>query len=81
MDMPVRLFISQEIVSCETKSLRQDAQLAERKLPVQPARARNKSCAVKVVARGVCEAHFCFHRKLRPVKQKASGSMESARSI
>ena len=47
--------ISQEIASCEIKSLRQDAQLAEKK----PARARNKSCAAKAVAREVCEAHFC----------------------
>ena len=51
--------ISQEIASCEIKSLRRDAQLAERKLLTQPARARNKSCAAKVVARRVCEAHFC----------------------
>ena len=47
---------SQEIASCEIKSLRRDAQIAEKK----PARARNKSCAAKVVARGGCEAHFCF---------------------
>ena len=52
-------FLSQEIASCEIKSLRQDAQLAEKK----PARARNKSCAAKAVARGVCEAHFCSLRK------------------
>ena len=54
--MRAAFFISQEIASCEIKSLRQDAQLAEKK----PARARNKSCAAKAVARGVCEAHFCF---------------------
>ena len=48
-------FLSQEIASCERKSLRPDAQLAEKK----PARARNKSCAAKAVAREVCEAHFC----------------------
>ena len=47
--------LSQEIASCERKSLRPDAQLAEK----QPARAQNKSCAAKVVAREVCEAHFC----------------------
>ena len=29
------------------------------RLLAQPARARNKSCAAKVVAHGVCEAHFC----------------------
>ena len=39
------------------KSLRHDAQLAEKK----PARARNKSCAAEVVARGVYEAHFCSY--------------------
>ena len=44
--------ISQEIASCERKSLRRDAQLAEKK----SARARNKSCAAKAVIRGVCEA-------------------------
>ena len=43
--------LSQEIASCEIKSLRQDAQLAEKK----PARARNKSCA----AEAVDKAHFC----------------------
>ena len=50
--------LSQEIASCEIKSLRPDVQLAEKK----PARARNKSCAAKAVARGVCEAHFCSKR-------------------
>ena len=61
--------ISQEIASCEIKSLRHDAQLAEKK----PARARNKSCAAKAVARGVCKAHFCFpvrlHRTLKKSKR------------
>ena len=41
-------FLSQEIASCERKSLRPDAQLAEK----NPARARNKSCAAKAVVRG-----------------------------
>ena len=49
--------LSQEIASCEIKSLRPDAQLAEKK----PARARNKSCAAKAVIRGG-EAHFCSVR-------------------
>ena len=54
-----QFLISQESASCEIKSLRLDAQLAEKKmLHTQPARARNKSCAVEVVACGVCEAHF-----------------------
>ena len=71
-------FISQEIASCEIKSLRRDAQLAEKK----PARARNKSCAAKVVARGVCEAHFLFfHRKLRPAKTDLENAFLTMRKI
>ena len=39
-------------------------------LLTQPARARNKSCAAKAVARGVCEAHFCSKLiPTRPFKQ------------
>ena len=58
-------FFSQEIASCERKSLRPDAQLAEKK----PARARNKSCAAKAVdPRGVQSTLLFFHRKLHPVK-------------
>ena len=49
--------LSQEIASCEIKSLRPDVQLAEKK----PARARNKSCAAKAVIRGG-EAYFCSVR-------------------
>ena len=52
--------LSQEIASCEIKSLRRDAQLAEKK----PARARNKSCAAKAVICRVCEAHFCSAGKI-----------------
>ena len=44
-----QFLISQESASCEIKSLRLDAQLAEKKmLHTQPARARNKSCAVEI---------------------------------
>ena len=48
-----------QLTKCADGKHQQDAQLAERKLLTQPARARNKSCAAKVVARRVCEAHFC----------------------
>ena len=56
-------FISQEIASCEIKSLRQDAQLAERKYAANAAcsRAEQKLCCRSSSPRG-CETHFCSRR-------------------
>ena len=44
-----------------------DAQLAEKK----PARARNKSCATKAVARGVCEHTFILSQEIASCERKS----------
>ena len=50
MHIPVILFSYRKLRLLYEKALRaKDAQL----------RARNKSCAAKVIDRRVCEAHFC----------------------
>ena len=33
----------------------------------ETARANNKSCAVKVAARGICEAHFCYAFRIKSI--------------
>ena len=67
--------ISQEIVSCERKSLRQNAQLAEKK----PARARNKSCAIEEIGARKCAKHTFVEYRYRSMYEKRTGFRRNCR--